>query len=214
MTATKMPVDFRLVDDDRDPLPIRPIRARHGDKPQSTSRKQMRARLRRQHKKGKKDSAEAKRLYKPIEQWDAEELARGRPRDKNGTFGGRPPLWITREIHEESMTRFRQIIRDGLNANANTALSTIGWILACDELDEKGRPVVSPSTKLDAAKFLFEQVVGKPKQLQEMDISVKLQGILASAVVTPGSYVMPAIPQARELTSPRSWEDADWSSED
>lgn len=207
---TMMAVDFRAVDDDRDPLPIRPIRNKGFAR--VTSRKQMRARARRNRKQAGM-SEEFRKLYKPIEKWDADELARGRPRAKDGTFGGRAPRWLTREVHEESMTRFRQVIRDGMNENTNTALTTIRWILSCDEVDEKGKPVVSPSTKLDAAKFLVEHVLGKPKQHIETDISVKLQGILASSIITPGT--LPAVPAAHALASPRDDVlDAEWSSED
>lgn len=65
-----------------------------------------------------------------------------------------------------------------------TALSVVHSILANDDVDDKGRPAIAASTKLDAAKFLIEHVVGKPTQRVETDISVKLQGLLA--VVTAG----------------------------
>src|SRR5262245_63124610 len=89
-------IDFSLIDYDRDPLPIRPQHHLTG-RSKSTSRKQMRARARRKRKKAG-ESEEFKRLYKPIEQWDPEELARGRPRSRDGNFTGRPPRWITRAV--------------------------------------------------------------------------------------------------------------------
>src|SRR5262245_65166262 len=110
------------------------------------------------------------------------------------------------------MTRFRQIIRDGMNTETNTALEVIHMILTDNSRDDKGKPLVPPSTKLDAAKFLVEHVLGKPKQHIETDISVRLQGILASAIITPGE--LPAYPDAKALTSPRTFEDAEWSEED
>lgn len=203
-------IDFSVVDYDRDPMPVPAMIDRFGHA-KVASRKQLRARARR--KKQGFDTPEYKRLYKPVEEWDAEELARGRPRDKNGGFQGKPPRWITRELHEESMTRFRQVIRDGMNTRTNDALTVIKNILDDDERDENNKPIVSASTKLDAAKFLVEHVLGKPKQHIETDISVRLQGLLATSVVNGTG--LPAPMGSKELTSPRDaidvegWEDGD-----
>lgn len=152
--------------------------------PYSMNPKQIRARMRR---KKRVSLAEWEELYKPIDEWDSEELARGRPRDKNGQFKGRKPQWVTREIHEEAMNRFRMIVEGDMRAHTVTALDVVDSIMRNDDVDEKGRPFVPAGTKLDAAKFLIEHVVGKPKVRSEVDISVKLQGMLATAIVGPGS---------------------------
>lgn len=145
--------------------------------------KQIRARARRA---GKIHAAEMDKLYKPIEEWDEEELARGRPRAKDGTFKGRAPQWITREMHEAAMTRFKGIVEGKMRGETVTALTLIHKILTDEEVDDKGRPLVAAGTKLDAAKFLIEHAVGKPTQRVETDISVRLQGLLAMATVGPG----------------------------
>jgi hypothetical protein len=163
------------------------------------SPKQIRARARRA---GKIHKEEMEKLYKPIEEWDEEELARGRPRAKDGTFKGASPAWITREVHEAAMARFKGIIESKMRGETVTAMSMLHTILADDEVDEKGRPLVAASTKLDAIKFLIEHAVGKPTQRVEQDISVRLQGLLAVATVGPGS--MPA-----ELPAPPEWEEDD-----
>lgn len=165
----------------------------------SMNPKQIRARARRA---GKIHAAELERLYKPIEEWDEEELARGRPRAKDGSFKGRAPEWITREMHEAAMARFKGIVEGKMRGETVTALTLIHKILTDDEVDEKGKPVVPASTKLDAAKFLIEHAVGKPTQRQEMDISVRLQGLLAAATVGPataGVEQFLAIPGVHEL---------------
>lgn len=191
-------IDFTVIDYDRDPMPIPAMIDRFGHA-KVTSRKQLRSRARR--KKQGFDTPEYKRLYKPVEEWDAEELARGRPRNRDGGFRGRSPHWITRELHEEAMTRFRQVIRDGMNSRTNSALEVIQMILDDNERDENNKPIISASTKLDAAKFLVEHVLGKPKQHIETDISVRLQGLLATSVVNGTG--LPAPLGAKELTSPR-----------
>lgn len=161
--------------------------------------KQIRARARRA---GKIHAAELEKLYKPIEEWDEEELARGRPRAKDGTFKGASPSWITREMHEAAMARFKGIIEGKMRGETVTAMALLHSILTNEEVDEKGRPVVNASTKLDAAKFLIEHAVGKPTQRQEMDISVRLQGLLAAATAGPvnaGYEQFLAIPGVHEL---------------
>jgi hypothetical protein len=150
------------------------------------SNKQQRARLRRRVNKGVKIADEAwNQLYKPIEEWDMEELARGRPRNAAGNFIGPTPQYMTRELHERAMERFKSLIRNDMNAHSITALKTIQLVLESEEVDARGKPIVPASTKMDAAKFLLEHIVGKPTQPTTADISVKLQGILGTVMVNP-----------------------------
>lgn len=172
----------------------------------SNEKKQIRKRIRRANKVSREDLL---LLYdgKPIEEWDHEELARGRPRAADGTFKGSKPAWIDRAMHEQIVKRFEEIVREEMNGHTVDALSVIGRILDNEEIDEKGKPQVSASTKLDAAKFLVEHVIGKPKQRTETDISVKLQGILGHAIVNPsqdGSYAVTA-----GYIEAQTWEDDD-----
>lgn len=205
MSATIMELDFRKA-------PERPqsasgvLRGAHGGDARPVTPegklltpKQIRARARR--RAARASSRESKELlteqefnalYKPVEEWDLEELARGRPRNVDGNFVGRKPQWVTRQVHESAMDRFKGLIREGMNANAAKAQETIEWILTSEEVDEKGKPVVSPSTKLDAYKFLMEHIVGKPTQRVEADISVKLQALLGVAMVNPAQALAPS----------------------
>ena len=147
---------------------------------------QVRRRANRRLKKGRRLTSEAMDiLSKPVEDWDEEELARGRPRNAAGTFAGRPPKYIPREIHEQVLDRFKLLIRQRMNYQTLTALSTVQMVMDSDEVDAKGKPIVPASTKLDAAKFLIEHIMGKPTQPQTTDISVKLQGILGAVMVNP-----------------------------
>ena len=156
--------------------------------------KQIRARARRRQDKRRKhlmSEAEFEALYKPIEEWDMEELARGRPRGADGTFRGRKPNWVTREVHERSMELFVELTKSEMGALAPSALDSLRWVLTSDETDERGKPIVPASAKNQAAMFLLEHVVGKPKQHVTQDISVKLQGILGSVVVNPNEALAP-----------------------
>lgn len=130
--------------------------------------------------------AEASILYKkPLREWDNEELARGRPRDKDGSFTGPKPEYVTGEMHEEAMDRFTSIVRTGMRVATVDALEKIKDIINNEDVDNRGKPLVGASTKLDAAKFLIEHIIGKPTQRIESDVSVKLQGILGAVMVNP-----------------------------
>jgi hypothetical protein len=149
--------------------------------------KQIRSRARRTISKGKKLNDEDFEAWsgKPIDEWDLEELARGRPRDAGGGFRGRPPKYMPRAVHERIAERFKLLIRDQMNMNAVSAIGVISNLLNEDGLDDKGKPIVPAGTKLDAAKWLVEHVIGKPVQPTQADVSVKLQGILGAVMVQP-----------------------------
>lgn len=156
-------------------------------------------RLRRARKKfektilGNSVAEQAVKYRKPLSEWDNEELARGKPRDKNGKFSGPTPKWVTSELHEEAMDRFTSIVKTGMRVATVDAIEVIKMVLNDDTVDNRGKPVTPASTKLQAAQFLIEHVVGKPTQRIEQDVSVKLQAILGQVMVNPtedggGSY--------------------------
>lgn len=145
-------------------------------------KKQIRRRVRRRKKITK---AEFDVLYKPIEEWDMEELARGRPRDKNGGFRGKQPTWMTRQMHEQIMSQFNKVVKGKLNVRAVQALAVIGEVLTDDRVDPRGRPIIPFSVKLDAAKWLVEHVVGRPTVHVEADVNHKITAMLAAVSASP-----------------------------
>lgn len=197
MTAQPMTIDFRTTPDLRqhksgviqDSLPAR-TRPRTAEGKLLTP-KQIRARARRKAKRHEVMSEqELDYLYqKPVEEWDMEELARGRPRNSRGGFSGPKPKWITAAVHERAMERYTAAVKTDMQATTVDALTAIRWIIQNEDVDDKGKPVVPPSTKLEASKFLLEHVVGKPTQRIESDVSVKLQGILGQVMVNPNDLV-------------------------
>lgn len=148
--------------------------------------KQIRARARRG---GGMDRLSAREkdalLRKPMDQWDIEELARGRPRDKNGNFTGQAPTWITREMHEKSIDLFKDMIRTDMQSHTVRAMEVLRDVLDNEDEDDRGKPTVPAGVKVDVAKFLLEHLIGKPTQPIQADISLKLQGILGAVLVQP-----------------------------
>lgn len=178
----------------------------------STQAKQIRARARRRRidDRGGFTDADIQHMYqhhKPIEEWDMEELARGQQRDKNGHFTGAKPKFLDRTVHEQALKRFEMLVRGDMQLHTISALTVIDNILKDDRTDEKGKPTTPAATKLEASKFLIEHLIGKPKQRQEVDISVRLQSILGAAMVNPslggdGGYEL-----AQGSIPVKSWEE-------
>jgi hypothetical protein len=183
--------------DDKKKVDSRPI----DSKGRLLTPRQIRARARRRvARRNHMTDQEFEAMYKPLEEWDVAELARGRPRNAAGRFHGPAPKWISREVHERSMALFKDAIKIGMNDLTPSAVDAIRALMISKEKDDKGRPTVPPSTKLDAAKFLLEHTVGKPTVTVQTDISVKLQGILGQVMVNPakaleaGDYTVAHLP--------------------
>lgn len=125
-------------------------------------------------------------LYsKPIEQWDDEELTRGRPRDKNGGFRGARPSWLTPALQTERQRRLRQLMADDLGTFAADALRTIHSVMTDKRTDDFGKPVVPASVQLDAGKYLVDQFMGKAAATIDVNQMSPLESLLADILVNP-----------------------------
>lgn len=158
--------------------------------------KQIRNRLRRKGKKLMEDID----LYienggiKPLDQWDLEELARGRPRDKNGRWNGRTPDWIQPSVALEARKRLFARAYGGMAAHLDLALRTVAKLMTSKEVDENGRPIVDAAVKLKAAMFIIEHVIGKPTTRVEIEAADMAKQTLARALVLDdGSPAHPVI---------------------
>jgi len=211
MPATAMVVDFSNDDTLPDFSTADPIRMGSkggviGRPISSKKQKQIRQRARRKMQKLSTEEQEV--LWgKDVKAWDMEELARGRPRAADGSFRGKPPGFISRQMHEEIVRRFEEIVREEMNGHTVAALQVLSTVLEDDTTDEKGKRQTPRSVQVDVAKFLIEHVVGKPKQRTEADISVKLQGILGMAIVNPSLETAGAYELTQGYVEAASWED-------
>lgn len=211
MSASPAVLDFTMADMKPNGKPLldaqgRPPERQGGRPAKVMTAKQLRARARR--RKGMSDE-ELRQLYKPVEEWDHEELARGRPRAKDGTFKGKAPAFIDRALHEQIIRQFETVVKGEMNRHTVKALVVLEKILDDDSTDENGRPNIAAGTKLDASKFLIEHILGKPKQRVETDISVKLQGVLAVAMANPSQTEPGQYELAQGYVEADSWEEDD-----
>ena len=145
----------------------------------------VRARLRRKDRKIKMTEdqmAEEVALlprYKRVDEWDYEELARGRPRCADGSFKGPMPGWITPLVRREAERRLVDLAKAELATHVSSAVAVIHNLMMDDEVDEDGKPYVSAAVKLDAAKFVVEQIVGKAKQKVDVEAGQSVTEFLA-----------------------------------
>jgi hypothetical protein len=120
---------------------------------------------------------------KPIDEWDVEELSRGRPRNKKGHFGGRPPAWVTPTVQEEAKKRLLNQTLGKLHGYVDIAIKCVANLITSTEVDDKGRPIVDARTRLAAAQFIIEHVAGKPKAIFELTTTDGAKKALAAAIV-------------------------------
>lgn len=148
--------------------------------------KQIRRRIRRAEGKiqADVDLYLEERYNKPIEQWDLEELARGRPRDKNGEFRGVTPKWITPTVQKEARRRLLDHAFGTMAGHVDLAIQTIANLIKSEEVDDKGKPIVDARTKLQACIFILEHLMGKPKAVVELNSAEDhVRGALVPAIM-------------------------------
>jgi hypothetical protein len=177
----------------------------------STHRSETTSQVHTRARRGTEDIGEAtEKIYgKRVEDWDDEELARGRPRNKSGNFTGPAPTWLGPSVQEEVERRFRERIRAGLHMVVLSAPDVLSKLMMNEETttDERTNRIywqVSPAVRADVAKYLVDHVMGKPTQPVDVNANVKLLGMLATAVVQ-GDGDEPAVGFADRV---------DWQSED
>lgn len=151
----------------------------------SASKKQARARARRAHARQQRIGAEVDLMYKPLDEWDEEELAQGVPRELWGRKKAGQLAWMPRAVHEQIVERYQTIMRSKIQELSLPAIKQMQALLENEEVDRRGRPIVSANVKLSIIQMLIEHVVGKPTQRIEADLSVKMQAMLAHVMVVP-----------------------------
>jgi len=151
--------------------------------PLAISREQIKRRLMRS-KRGDKRERDM-RLYvehvlgKPIEQWDLEELARGKVRNRNGRFTGGPRFQhISPLLDKEIANRLRHMALREIQGNVYTAIEVITDLMLHSERDE---------IKFKCAQLVLEYTLGTPQQnINLAGDAGAVAATLAKALVMPG----------------------------
>jgi len=165
----------------------------------STSRRQMRNRMRRALASNNQELIARERAIfastvKPVKNWDMQELAAGRPRNHKGNLKGKQPEWVDAEVTKEIARQLHLKTRGKLAANVGLAIKVIVDILENNAVDDKGRPVVEARTKLAAATYVLDHILGKPTAILEPDAVDKIRQIFAKAIILDDGSVDSHLP--------------------
>jgi hypothetical protein len=94
-----------------------------------------------------------------VEDLDTEELAKGRLKDKNGTFTGRPPKFLPRQLVDAMRSEHYKRVNSVLEESLSDMVKTMRAIA----LD----PKQEGSVRLKAAVYVYERFMGKtPDRIQ------------------------------------------------
>lgn len=106
---------------------------------------------------------------------DDEELARGRCKDKNGRFTGKPPLVVPRSLHDR-MRKELLLRGDKLFAENYTEAVRVMANIAMD-------PRAENKDRIKAAQYVIERIAGKVPDKVELSAADPWQTIIDRIVV-------------------------------
>lgn len=98
-----------------------------------------------------------------LDDWDDEELLRGRRKNKNGKFNGRPPLVIPAALHKELTRRRFSRAHDLLSDSLVDAAQMLRAVVNDVE--------VAPEARIHAAEVIFSRVLGRPRESIAVDFT-------------------------------------------
>jgi hypothetical protein len=123
--------------------------------------------------------------YKPVSEWTWEELQHGRPRHPTAGWRGPRPKWITPVIQAEIARRLREESIAEIVMYAGAAVKVLAEFLTNSD---------EPNLRFKAAQLILEYAAGRPEVNMVVQGNVKLEGILAEALVLDdGSDAHPVI---------------------
>lgn len=96
-----------------------------------------------------------------VEDMDDEELARGYPKNRNGTFAGRPPKVIPYVVHQQIQREFYKRMQETMKKSMPAALEQLAKIATDIHREDRD--------KLKAIDMILNRVMGKP--IERVEIS-------------------------------------------
>ena len=135
-----------------------------------------------------------------IEELDDEEVARGQLKSSDGTFRGRPPDWVPKELvqrmRKEWLSRAEGRLRDAL---LEKGIGTLVELAGNDQVD--------PNVRLRAADKIIERMMGKVPDKVQLSAEDPVETLFRKILGDPDGLLEPtAVPkefsaEERELLS-------------
>jgi hypothetical protein len=117
-----------------------------------------------------------------VDEWDDEELRRGRRRDRNGKFTGRDPVVIPTAVYREMVRRSIRKAEVEMTTNLEAACKMLTGVIGDMEAEDRDR--------IKAAEILLNRVMGKEATKVELSSKSPLfLGIIQAGIVAGGEPV-------------------------
>jgi hypothetical protein len=119
-----------------------------------------------------------------FDEWDDEEILRGRKRAEDGSWRGRPPSIVPAVVHQQVVKR---------NVTAAQAILTESVERAAEVLKElMDGADVKDETKLRAATLVLERIMGKQPDVVAVTVADKPYQVLMGELMDDTSDIMDA----------------------
>lgn len=103
-----------------------------------------------------------------LDMLDEEEILRGRLRNKNGDFAGRPPAMIPQPMAVELVRRQKQLLMEEITPATKSAIKRLRQSV-------EGTTTVHDGPAIQAARILMEYGLGKPVDKVEVQVEAKVE---------------------------------------
>lgn len=119
-----------------------------------------------------------------VSDWDLEELLRGHRRARDGTFRGRPPMIVPRDVHDELARRVKTQVAHDLRYLASEHIEPI-YKSIMDAANGGIAPEDVPGLRLqlEAAKDLMDRFVVAKSEKVEVSGTMKHDAVIGSVTV-------------------------------
>lgn len=106
-----------------------------------------------------------------VEDLDTEELAKGRLKDKNGRFTGRPPKYLPRQLVDAMRSEHHKRINAALEESLSDTVKAMRSIM--NDVEQDG------ATRLRAAIYIYERFMGKTPDRIEVKKGDKVDDVVS-----------------------------------
>lgn len=115
-----------------------------------------------------------------LDDWDEEELERGRRRDKNGGWTGKPTRLVPTDVHKELIRRKLKEATELLKTAAPEAVRVLMTIM-----DDT---LADASTRVQACKIVLDRAFGPVGHAIDLNIKTPLWVEALKGGIVPGDY--------------------------
>lgn len=123
--------------------------------------------------------------------WTEEELVAGRRQSKNGTWSGRPPVVVPKQVHDELVKRTLNNAQEHMRQNLEGVVQVLTAIAMSDDVPAKDR--------LKAIQMVMDRVMGKVPDTINLKPDMPWVQAITDGIVPRGAGMPPIIARSQEV---------------